>query len=103
MLRRLRGALVVLALLLLLAPAAAALEPPADDSDPWYVTAGNVGASVFDVVLLRPLGFLATVGGFVCFTAALPFTAVQRDFSTPWDIFVLGPADYTFLRPLGDF
>ena len=103
MFRHLRSALAALALTLLLAPPAAAIEPPPDDPDPWYVTAGNYGAYTFDVVLLRPLGFLATVGGFACFTAALPFTAVQWDFGPSWDIFVMGPADYTFLRPIGDF
>ena len=103
MLGRFRGAVILCVSLLLLASPATALEPTADDHDPWYVTAGSIGEKTFDVLLLRPLGFVATVGGFACFTAALPFSAIAQDIGTSWDIFVLGPADYTFLRPLGDF
>ncbi len=103
MLGRFRGAVIVCVSILLLASPAAALEPPADDRAPWYVTVGNFGENTFDVLLLRPLGFVATVAGFACFTAALPFSAIAQDIGTTWDIFVLGPADYTFLRPIGDF
>lgn len=102
-LRRLRGPVVTFLLLLLLAAPAAALEPPADASDPWHVKAADIGAKTFDVVLLRPLGFAATVGGLACFAVASPFSAIAQEIGTSWDIFVLGPADYTFSRPLGDF
>ena len=94
-----RRATAITALLLMLASHAAAIEP----ADPWYVKAGNFAAKSFDVVLLRPLGLAATVGGFGCYAVALPFSAINRDITTPWEIFVLGPSDYTFTRPLGDF
>jgi hypothetical protein len=54
-------------------------------------------------VLLRPLGAGATVGGFVFFVLSAPFAAPSKGLSATWDIFVLGPADYTFKRRLGDF
>jgi len=94
-----RRTIAVTALLALLASPAAAVEPV----EPWSFKAGNIAAGTYDVLLLRPLGFLATVGGFTCFTIALPFSAINRDISTPWDIFVVEPADFTFRRPLGDF
>jgi hypothetical protein len=106
-LRRLRGAAVTSLIVLLLATAAHANEPeplaePAPDT-PWYTKAADIGAMTFDVVLLRPLGFAATAGGLVCFAVASPFSAIAQEIGTSWDIFVLGPADYTFTRPLGDF
>lgn len=102
-LSRLRSTVVATLLLLLLAAPAAALEPPADTGDPWHVKAADIGAKTFDVVLLRPLGFLATAGGLACFAVASPFSAIAQEIGTSWDIFVMGPADYTFMRPLGDF
>jgi uncharacterized membrane protein YhhN len=101
MLGRFRAAVIFCLSILLLASPAAALEPSADD--PWYVTAGNIGASSFDVLLLRPLGFVATVAGLACFTAALPFSAIAQEIGTSWDIFVVAPAESTFKRPIGDF
>jgi len=103
LIHRFRGTVVIIALVLLLASPAAALEGPEEEREPWHVTAANYSANAFDVVLLRPLGFAATVGGFACFTVALPFSAIAQDIGTSWDIFVLGPADYTFTRPIGDF
>jgi uncharacterized membrane protein YhhN len=92
-------ATAVVALLLALASPAAAIAPP----DPWYVKAGNIAAKTFDVVLLRPLGLAATIGGFGCFAIALPFSAINRDINSPWETFVIGPTEFTFTRPLGDF
>jgi hypothetical protein len=103
LLGRFRGAVILCVAILLLASPAAAVEPPADDRVPWYVTAGNIGAGTFDVLLLRPLGFGTTVVGFVCFAVVLPFSAIDQEIGTSWDLFVRAPADYTFRRPLGDF
>ena len=97
----LRSAIAIGVLLVSLASPAAALEP--EPVDPWYAKAGRVGAATYDVLLLRPLGFIATVGGFTCYAIALPFSAINRDIKTPWDMFVMEPADWTFRRPLGDF
>lgn len=74
--------------------------PPERESG---VTVARVGASVLDAIVLRPLGFAATVGGMIMFMASAPLVAPSQELPTTWDIFVLGPYDYTFLRPLGDF
>jgi hypothetical protein len=95
----LRRAIAVTALLVLLASPAAAVEP----ATPWYATAEKIAAGTFDVLLLRPLGVLSTVGGFTCYAITLPFSAINGDIKTPWEMFVMESVDFTFRRPLGDF
>ncbi len=63
----------------------------------------EMGAVAMDAVILRPLGFVATVAGLAMFMASTPLVLPAQELPTTWDIFVLGPADYTFFRPLGDF
>lgn len=65
--------------------------------------AAEIGAKTFDALILRPIGAAATVGGFGCFLILGPMAAASQGIGTVWDIFVLGPVDYTFERPLGDF
>jgi hypothetical protein len=95
----LRRAVAATALLIILASPAAAVEP----ADPWYVTAGQVGAGTFDVLVLRPLGVVATTLGFTAFVIVSPFSLTNWDIQTPWERFVLEPGEWTFRRPLGDF
>jgi len=97
----LRRAVAATALLITLASPAAAVEP--DPVDPWYVTAGKVGAGTFDVLLLRPLGVVASTLGFTAFVIVSPFSLTNWDIGTPWGRFVMEPVDFTFPRPLGDF
>ena len=61
-----------------------------------------VGLSVFDAVVLRPVGVVATLGGFVLFVASVPFVAPAGRIATAWDIFVYASYDDTFVRPLGE-
>ncbi len=67
------------------------------------VTPEEIGAKVLDVVVLRPLGAVATVAGFGFFVASLPIVAPTREIGWTWDVFVLAPAEYTFVRPVGEF
>jgi hypothetical protein len=65
-----------------------------------------VGFAVgFDAVLLRPIGFVATVVGASLFLpAALVSAPGGRDsIQEAWELFVLVPGKYVFQRPLGDF
>ena len=66
-------------------------------------TGSVLGAGAFDVILLRPIGVAATVGGFGCFLILGPLAAASLGIGTVWDALVLGPAEYTFQRPLGAF
>jgi hypothetical protein len=64
---------------------------------------GSATEKVFDVVILRPLGVVATAGGFGAFLVAAPLLAPTWEIPYGWDTFVMGPYDYTIERPLGDF
>lgn len=78
-------------------------EPDAAPAESRGALAAEIGAKAFDAVILRPFGAAATVGGFGCFLILGPMAAASLGIGTAWDILVLGPAEYTFVRPLGDF
>lgn len=60
-------------------------------------------AMAFDLLIVRPLGLVATVGGMALFIAQLPLAAIQGDVpDVPNKKLVVEPARYTFLRPLGE-
>ena len=73
---------------------------PCDDND-WTVERG--WAAFGDVLLVRPLGTAATIGGFGIFAVASPFAAMADATDEVFDTLVKEPADYTFNRDLGDF
>lgn len=56
-----------------------------------------------DVLLVRPLGLVATVLGSVVFLVASPFSALGGNTQETWDTLVVEPAKFTFQRPLGHF
>lgn len=78
-------------------------EPDAAPAESPAALAAEIGAKAFDAVILRPIGAAATVGGFGCFLILGPMAAPSQGIGTVWDTLVLGPAEYTFVRPLGDF
>lgn len=61
------------------------------------------GAMVVDLVVARPAGFVATLGGTVIFIVSLPFSALGGNTGDAWESLVVSPAVYTFTRPLGEF
>lgn len=87
----------VLALLLVAATPAVAEDTDLGRDRP------NVGEFIFDIMILRPLGIQATLGGFGVFLITAPWLAPSREIPYGWDTFVMGPVDYTFKRPLGEF
>jgi len=56
-----------------------------------------------DLVLCRPLGLVAMLGGTVIFVVSSPFSALGGNIDEAWDSLVVVPADYTFSRALGQF
>ena len=62
----------------------------------------EAGLTALDVVVLRPLGTLSTLGGLVFFVGSAPLVAPTGRLETTWDIFVFNSYDYTFLRPIGE-
>lgn len=70
------------------------------DSD-W--TAERGFAAVGDLLVVRPLGAAATVGGFGLFAVTSPFAAMAGSAEDVFDTLVVKPGEYTFTRDLGDF
>jgi hypothetical protein len=63
----------------------------------------NSIATITDVVLVRPGCLLATIMGSVVFVVALPIAAISGSIRSTADTLVIGPAQATFTRPIGDF
>ena len=61
------------------------------------------GAMVFDLLVVRPVGLVATAFGSVCWVLSLPFSASGDNVDTATQKLVKDPAAYTFKRPLGEF
>jgi hypothetical protein len=60
------------------------------------------GEKALDAALVRPLGAGATAVGFAFFVISVPLVAASGGIRDSWDLFVMGPFDYTFVRPLGE-
>lgn len=75
--------------------------------EPQLVKSGSVNPAVagFDVVIVRPLGLAALAVGAVFFLPVALVTAAngKDSLQTALEIFVTGPAQNVFQRPLGDF
>jgi hypothetical protein len=54
-----------------------------------------------DTLLLRPIGIVATLVGVAAFIVALPFSLPTRSTDKVAQKLVVAPAQYTFVRPLG--
>jgi hypothetical protein len=63
----------------------------------------NSIAAITDVILVRPGCLLATAIGSVVFVVALPIAAISGSIRSTADTLVVGPAQATFTRPIGDF
>jgi hypothetical protein len=56
-----------------------------------------------DLILVRPLGIVATVLGCAVFVVSLPFSALGHNTKQASQKLVKEPAKFTFTRPLGAF
>jgi hypothetical protein len=56
-----------------------------------------------DLILVRPLGIVATVLGCAVFIVSLPFSALGGNTKQASQKLVKEPAEFTFTRPLGAF
>ncbi len=61
------------------------------------------GEMIFDLVIIRPVGIIATAVGAVAFVLSLPFSALGGNVGAAGEKLVKNPARYTFTRPLGEF
>jgi len=60
-------------------------------------------AMTVDLVLCRPLGFVAMLGGTLVFVVSSPFSALGGNIEGAWNSLVVNPAEFTFKRQLGNF
>jgi len=56
-----------------------------------------------DLIIVRPLGIVATVFGCAVFVVSLPFSALGGNTKQAVQKLVKEPAAFTFVRPLGEF
>lgn len=61
----------------------------------------GAGAMTYDLLLLRPLGAVATVLGSAIFVVSLPFSALGRNVGRAGTVLVVNPLAFTLARPLG--
>ena len=61
------------------------------------------GAMIYDLLVVRPIGVVATALGSVFWLVSIPFSASGDNFDTATQKLVKEPAAYTFKRPLGEF
>ena len=61
------------------------------------------GEMLYDLVIIRPIGVIATAVGAITFVLSLPFSALGGNVDIAGEKLVKKPARYTFKRPLGEF
>jgi hypothetical protein len=61
------------------------------------------GMMIFDFLVVRPVGIVATAVGSVFYVVSLPFSLLGRNPGEAGVALVKEPAAYTFTRPLGEF
>jgi hypothetical protein len=61
------------------------------------------GMMIFDFVVVRPIGIVATAVGSVFYVISLPFSLLGDNSGEAGQMLVKEPAAYTFKRPLGEF
>jgi len=96
----LRAAAATLVAALLLPGSAYAQEP-----EPFESGFVKYAAASFDVLILRPFGLAALAVGTAAFIPAALLTVPngKDGLRAASELFVLGPAENVFQRPLGDF
>lgn len=67
------------------------------------VTGDRGSDMAVDLIVVRPLGVVASVLGTVGFVLALPFTLPSGSAEETACEWIAAPLDYTFKRPLGEF
>ncbi len=85
--------------LLILVPMGAAVYA----ENPVAVTERTAEGMAADLVLLRPLGLVATVLGSAVHVVGLLFSGPGGNAGEAAEVLVKDPARFTFARPLGDF
>mgnify|MGYP003455622703 CR=1 FL=1 len=62
----------------------------------------NDEMNIFDLFFVRPLGIVAAAGGTCLFIASLPFTLPTRSVGDSFNLFVVEPWKFSFVRDFPD-
>jgi len=62
----------------------------------------NDEMNIFDLFFVRPLGIVAAAGGTCLFIASLPFTLPTRSAGDSFNLFVVEPWKFSFVRDFPD-
>ena len=62
----------------------------------------NDELNIADVLIARPLGIVAAAGGTVIFVVSLPFTLPTRSVDDSFNLFVVQPWKFSFVREFPD-
>lgn len=62
----------------------------------------NDELNMMDLFIARPLGIVAAAGGTCLFIASLPFTLPTRSVQESFDLFVVEPWRFSFVRDFPD-
>lgn len=92
--RKFLASLLLAAFLVSVAPAPVQASTPETDGDDVAI--------IFDLLILRPVGLVATVAGTVIFIGSLPISLPTLSVGKSFNALVKEPAKYTFWRTLGD-
>lgn len=84
-------------------PAASPATPPTPAAPVASGHATDPAEVAADALVVRPVGFAATVVGAAIFVVALPFAAISGDVHNTGRALVGAPAKFTFQRRLGEF
>lgn len=72
-------------------------------SEGWaQQTYSNDELNIIDLLIARPLGIVAAAGGTVIFVASLPFTLPTRSVGDSFNLFVVNPWKFSFVREFPD-
>ncbi|HEB80996.1 MAG TPA: multidrug transporter [Chromatiales bacterium] len=83
----------------------AGLPGVAAAADSYSGLGGNqpsAGSMVADLILVRPASLIGTVVTTAVFLVSLPFSLIGGNVHAAAEELVIRPAEYTFVRPLGD-
>ena len=61
------------------------------------------GEMIYDAVVIRPIGFVATLVGTVMYIVSAPFSSSGDNHENAQKKLMDEPARFTFQRPLGEF
>jgi hypothetical protein len=62
----------------------------------------NDETNMLDLFIARPLGIVAAAGGTILFVASLPFTLPTRSVEDSFNLFVVAPWKFSFVRDFPD-